>query len=142
VIIYRLPLFVLRGLFFPLMLLSGGCWVGAAHTASAQATAIDDDQDAMDRLLAPGLVITFPNGAVQTKEDMIAGLNSDDELSEEPVPHMEDRAIRVIGTTAIPSSVYVSSIRGPTQRMTMSDGARRAPFIQFPTPPILCSSTT
>jgi len=102
--------------------------MGAAHTAPAQSTAVpdsareqldraerawldayvDDDREAMARILASGFTITFPDGSVQTRDAVIASLNPDEPPDDGPAHYTEDRTIRVIGTTAILSGVYVS----------------------------------
>lgn len=100
----------------------------AAHTASAQSAAtpdsariqldraerawldayVDDDREAMARVLASGFTITFSDGSVQTRDAVIVSLNPDEPPDDGPVHYTEDRIIRVIRTTAILSGVYVS----------------------------------
>lgn len=72
---------------------------------------VTNDREHMARTLAPGFAITFPNGVIQTREQVIGG------LAPEPTPgavdegeshFTEDRSIRLIGTTAILSGVYVN----------------------------------
>lgn len=73
----------------------------------------DDDREVMSQTLADGFTITFPDGTVQTRQDVIDGLDPDDspdaDGSEDDRSHYtEGRAIRVIGRTAILSGVYVN----------------------------------
>ena len=73
----------------------------------------NDDRDMMSRLLADGFTITFPDGTVRTRQDVISGLDpnedSDAEEAEDDSSHYtEGRMIRVIGRTAILSGIYVN----------------------------------
>ena len=87
----------------------------------------DDDHAAMGRFLAEGFTITFPDGTVETRQDVIDGLDpaeDDDERDEDETSHYtEDRTIRVIGSTAILAGVYVNpgGSGGPDVRMRYTD---------------------
>ena len=72
----------------------------------------DDDRAFMRRVLADGFTITFPDGTVQTKRDVVDGLSPDDDPDtddpDDATHYTEDRTIRVIGATAILTGVYVN----------------------------------
>ena len=73
----------------------------------------NDDRDMMSRLLADGFTITFADGTVRTRQDVISGLDpnedSDAEEAEDDSSHYtEGRMIRVIGRAAILSGIYVN----------------------------------
>ena len=78
-----------------------------------------DDRAAMADALAPGFTIVFPNGAVQTRDDVISGLDPEPSVHEGPSHYTEDREIRVIGDTAILTGVYVGA--SGTTRMRYTD---------------------
>lgn len=69
---------------------------------------VDNDRDAMARIVADGFTITFPSGSVQTKEDVIAQLDPDSEPDDSPVHYTEGRTIRLLGRTAILTGIYVN----------------------------------
>ena len=69
---------------------------------------VDNDREAMAEALADGFTIVFPDGTVQTRDDVIGGLVPGAPPSDGPVHFTEDRTIRVIGDTAILAGVYVS----------------------------------
>ena len=70
----------------------------------------DDDVAAMDSIVAEGFTITFPDGRVDTKADVIAGLSPGE--AQEPADgrthYTENVTIRVYGNTAVITGVYVN----------------------------------
>ena len=82
---------------------------------------VDHDRDAMALALADGFTITFPDGSVQTRADVIGALRPGSPADD--TPHFtEDREIRVLGTTAILTGVYVNPGDGrPDVRMRYTD---------------------
>ncbi len=80
-----------------------------AHAERAWLAAYtENDRAAMARFLADGFTITFPNGVVQTKDDVVAGLAPGTPPSDLPAHYTENRTIRLIGGTAILTGIYVS----------------------------------
>ncbi|MDX1419218.1 MAG: nuclear transport factor 2 family protein [Rubricoccaceae bacterium] len=65
------------------------------------------DREAMGQILAPGFTITFPGGRVDTRDDVLDGLTPNDAPTG-PSHFTEDRSIRILGTTAILTGVYVN----------------------------------
>jgi hypothetical protein len=74
-------------------------WLAAYH---------HNDPDAMRQFLADGFTITFPDGSVESKDDVVAGLDPSEGFEDGPMHYTEDRTIRVMGRTAILTGVYVS----------------------------------
>lgn len=72
----------------------------------------NNDKQAMDLFLANGFRITFPDGRINQKGDVISGLDPSDGV--DSTPHFtRDRTIRLLGDTAILSGVYVSPSDDP-----------------------------
>jgi hypothetical protein len=69
---------------------------------------VENDREAMSRILADGFTITFPGGRMQTKDEVVGNLDPSEEPDDGPVHYTEDRTIRVLGRTAILTGVYVS----------------------------------
>lgn len=67
----------------------------------------DNDRSTMSATLAAGFTITFPDGRIDTRDDVIAGLDPSDEPDDDPTHYTEERKIRIIGDTAILSGIYV-----------------------------------
>ncbi|MEM1196795.1 MAG: nuclear transport factor 2 family protein [Pseudomonadota bacterium] len=67
----------------------------------------NNDRSTMSATLATGFTITFPDGRIDTRDDVIAGLDPSDEPDEDPTHYTEERKIRIIGDTAILSGIYV-----------------------------------
>ncbi|MEM9937217.1 MAG: nuclear transport factor 2 family protein [Pseudomonadota bacterium] len=67
-----------------------------------------NDRLVMSATLAEGFTITFPDGRIDTRDDVINGLDPTDDPDDDPTHYTEDRTIRVIGNTAILSGVYVN----------------------------------
>ena len=79
--------------------------LAAAETAWL-ATYTENDPEAMAGFLADGFTITFPDGRVDLRADVIGGL--DPSRGTDDSPHFtRDRVIRVLGSTAILSGIYV-----------------------------------
>ena len=70
----------------------------------------NDDVAAMDSIVADGFTITFPDGRVATKVDVITGLSPGEapDTAGGPTHYTEDVTIRVHGNTAIITGVYVN----------------------------------
>lgn len=85
---------------------------------------VHDDRAAMAAALADGFTIVFPDGTVQTRDDVVGGLDPEPDFSEPdgPVHYTEGREIRVIGDTAILTGVYVNPGEDrPDVRMRYTD---------------------
>lgn len=69
-----------------------------------------DDRAAMAETLAEGFTIVFPDGTVETRDEVIAGLDPDPGGggADSATHYTEDRTIRVLGDTAILTGVYVN----------------------------------
>ncbi|WP_412068796.1 nuclear transport factor 2 family protein [Rubrivirga sp. IMCC43871] len=78
-----------------------------------------NDRAAMADALADGFTITFPDGTVQTRDDVIGGLAPAPTAAEGPTHYTEGRQIRVLGDTAILTGVYVGA--GGETRMRYTD---------------------
>lgn len=88
----------------------------------------NDDRDSMSQMLADGFTITFPDGTVETRQEVIDGLDPDEapgpsEPENDTSHYTEDRTIRVIGKTAILTGVYVNpgDAGEPDERMRYTD---------------------
>ena len=83
-----------------------------AQLAAAERAWLDaydtNDQSVMSATLVDGFTITFPDGQIDTRDDVINGLDPTDEPNDDPTHYTEDRSIRIIGNTAILSGVYVN----------------------------------
>jgi hypothetical protein len=84
---------------------------------------VENDRAAMRRLLADGFTITYPNGAVMTRDQVIGSVHPEEPTDDGPVHHTEDRSIRLIGRTAILTGVYVNPAddERPEQRARYTD---------------------
>lgn len=80
------------------------------------------DREAMAQILAPGFTITFPNGRVDTRDDVLDGLTPNDAPTG-PSHYTEDRTIRILGNTAILTGIYVNpgGDGAPDARMRYTD---------------------
>jgi ketosteroid isomerase-like protein len=68
----------------------------------------DNDREAMARFLADGFTITYADGEVETRADVLNGLDPSEGPDEGPSHYTENRSIRVIRGTALLSGIYVS----------------------------------
>lgn len=81
------------------------------------------DRKFMTEILADGFSITFPNGEIDSRQEVIDGLNPSSGPQDRQSHFTEGRQIRLIGNTAILTGVYVNPGNGtrPDRRSRYTD---------------------